>query len=330
MNTLELSLACGNYDRTRALIDGRVQADGCRLLPLPLSPEEIFFRAFRHAEFDIAELSFSSYLVTTAAGTCPYVAIPAFLSRAFRHSAIYIARERGIHSPHDLRGRKVGAPEYQLTAIVWARILLEEEYGVRPSDLHWVTGGVEHPGRPEKIKLKLPPDIAIETAPSDRTLQDMLLAGEIDAIICPRAPSLFAASDPRITRLFDDDGAETRSYYERRGIFPIMHVVGIRKEIVAQHGWLPQAIFKAFEASRQLGIEALDEVAALSVSLPWLPEELERTRRIMGHDFWTYGVPQNRKTIETFLAHHHRQGLSSRLLPIDEVFHPATLERFSV
>jgi 4,5-dihydroxyphthalate decarboxylase len=330
MNELELSLACGDYDRTRPLIDGRVRAEGCKLRPLVLTPEEIFFRAFHHAAFDVAELSFSSYLVTTAAGTCPYVALPAFVSRSFRHSSIYVARGRGIVTSQDLRGRRVGAPEYQLTAIVWARILLEEEYGVRPSDMRWMTGGVEQPGRPETVRLDVPAAIAIDAAPPGRTLQEMLLAGEIDAIICPRAPSLYTAGDRRIGRLFEDDGAETRAYYERRGVFPIMHVIGVRKELAAANPWLPAALLKAFEAARRIALAALADVTALSVSLPWLLDEVERTRRLMGDDFWPYGIAANRTTLDCFLRHHHRQGLSSRTLALDEVFHPSTLDRFSL
>src|SRR5277367_6136930 len=179
MAKLNLSVAVGDYDRTRALIDGSVQIDGVDPVYMTLVPEEIFFRAFRAAEFDICELSLSSYTVKTAQGNCPYIAVPAFVSRTFRHTAIYVRTDR-IKTPADLKGRKVGVPEYQLTANVWARALLEDDFGVKPSDIHWIRGGLEEAGRPEKIAITLPPDVKLDDAPAGRTLNDMLVAGEID------------------------------------------------------------------------------------------------------------------------------------------------------
>src|SRR5471032_2433453 len=190
MAKLKLSVAIGPYDRTRALVDGAVQIDGVTATCMTLSPEEIFFRAFRHAEFDICELSLSSFTVKTAQGGGPYVGVPAFVSRAFRHTSIYVRTDR-IKKPEDLKGKKVGLPEYQLTANVWARAILEDDHGVKPSDIHWVRGGIEDAARPEKISIKLPANVKLEDAPKGKSISSMLDAGEIDAFIGPRVPPAF-------------------------------------------------------------------------------------------------------------------------------------------
>src|SRR5688572_5291133 len=212
MPKLQLSVAVGDYDRTRPLIDGSVQIDGVEPVYMTLSPEEIFFRAFRSAEFDICELSLSSYTVKTALGESPYVGVPAFVSRAFRHTAIYVRTDR-VKRPEDLKGRKVGVPEYQLTANVWARAFLEEDFGVKPADIHWIRGGIEEPGRPEKITLKLPSDIRLENAPEGATISGMLEAGEIDGFIAPRPPAFIERGHPDVGWLFPDPTAAAKDYY---------------------------------------------------------------------------------------------------------------------
>lgn len=326
MSTLRLSVAIGDYDRNRPLIDGRVLIDGVDPVVMTLDPEEIFFRAFRHAEFDICEMSLSSYSVQTARGVCPYVGIPAFVSRAFRHTSIYIRTDRGIRDPHDLKGRRVGVPEYQLTACVWARALLEDDYGVRPSDVSWVRGGIEEPGRPEKITIQLPPDVRLESAPEGRSLNTLLETGDIDAFIGPRAPSCFDRGHAHVDRLFPDPTATAADYYRRTGVFPIMHLVGIRRSLVEAHPWLPAACLKAFDQSKAMALARLADTSATKVTLPFVEEQLKAARTLMGADFWPYGVTANRATLECFLDHHHRQGLSSRRLRVEELFHPATLE----
>jgi 4,5-dihydroxyphthalate decarboxylase len=195
MGKLQLSAAIGDYDRMRPLVDGLVQIDSVDAQFMLLDPEEIFFRAFRHADFDVCELSLSSYSVKTAAGTSPYIAVPVFPSRAFRHTSVYVRTDR-IKSPADLKGRRVGVPEYQLTANIWVRLFLEEDYGIRPSDITWVRGGYEHPGRVEKISLNLPSNVIVENARSDATISDLLASGELDAVIGPRAPSCFDRGIP--------------------------------------------------------------------------------------------------------------------------------------
>ncbi len=325
MGKLQLSIAMGDYDRTRALYDGRVQIDGVDPVYMLLAPEEMFFRAFRHAEFDIAELSLSSFTVKAAKDACGYVAIPVFLSRAFRHTSIYVRTDR-IRTPADLKGRRIGLPEYQLTANVWARALLEDDHGIKPSDVTWVQGGIEEPGRPEKIDLALPDDVRLEHAPADTTISDMIDRGEIDGFIGPRPPSGRAARNPDVGWLFRDPTAAAKDYYSRTGVFPIMHVVGIRKTLVQSHPWLPAAVMKAFVQAKQHALARLSDTSATKVTLPFVEEQLKAARDFMGDDFWSYGAEANRATLETFFRQHHRQGLSERLLDVDEFFHPSTYE----
>jgi 4,5-dihydroxyphthalate decarboxylase len=326
MAKLNLSVAVGDYDRTRALIDGSVQIDGADPVYMTLSPEEIFFRAFRNAEFDVCELSLSSFTVKTANGDCPYVGVPAFVSRAFRHTSIYVRTDR-IKKPEDLKGRKVGVPEYQLTANVWARAILEDDHGVRPSDIHWIRAGIEEPGRPEKITLDLPRDVRLENGPEGSTISQLLADGAIDGFIAPRPPGV---RHPHIGWLFPDPIAAGKDYYRRTKIFPIMHLTGVRRSLVEKHPWLPAAVFKAFEQAKAAGLAKLSDTSATKVTLPFVEEQLKAARELMGEDFWSYGVAPNRTALETFLRHHHAQGLSRRLVPVDELFHPSTYETFKV
>jgi 4,5-dihydroxyphthalate decarboxylase len=328
MAKLNLSVAMGDYDRTRALLDGTVQIDGVDPVYMTLSPEEIFFRAFRNVEFDISELSLSSYLLKASKGESPYVAIPVFLSRAFRHTSIYVRKDR-IRRPEDLKGCRIGIPEYQLTAIVWARSILND-YGVKPEDVTWVRGGIDEPGRPEKIKLQLPPGVKMESAPDHRTISDMLDKGEIDGFIAPRPPGGAAAHNPNVGWLFDDPTATAKEYYQRTNVFPIMHVVGIRNELAAEHPWLPGAVMKAFEQSKRAALDKLADTSATKVTLPFVEEQLKAARDLMGPDFWSYGVEPARKTLETFVQAHHAQGLSPRLMTVGELFHPATYESYKI
>jgi 4,5-dihydroxyphthalate decarboxylase len=329
MPKLNLSVAVGDYDRTRPLIDGAVQIDGVDPVFMTLVPEEIFFRAFRAAEFDICEVSLSSYTVKTAQGNCPYIAVPVFVSRAFRHTAIYVRTDR-IKKPEDLKGRKVGVPEYQLTANVWARAFLEDDYGVKRSDIHWIRGGIEDAGRPEKISVKLPPGVRLDNAPDGVTISELLEAGEIDGFIAPRPPKLVEKGHPHVGWLFPDPTAVAKDYFKRTGFFPIMHAVGIRRELVERHPWLPGAVMKAFEQSKEAALTKLSDTSATKVTLPFVEERLKEARDLMGHDFWSYGVEPNRKVLDYFLGQHHAEGLSSRRLSVDELFHPATYETFKL
>ncbi|MGA7805709.1 ABC transporter substrate-binding protein [Bradyrhizobium sp.] len=325
MSKLQLSIAIGDYDRMRPLVDGVVGIDGVDPQIMLLEPEEIFFRAFRHQEFDVCELSLSSYSVKTAAGTSPYVAVPVFPSRAFRHSSIYVRTDR-IRSPGELRGRRIGVPEYQLTANIWARMILEEDHGIRPSDITWVRGGYEQPGRIEKINLDLPPGVVVEDAGPGETISALLASGRLDAVIGPRAPSCFERGDPDIGYLFADPQQAAADWYRRTRLFPIMHTLGIRRALAEQHPWLPVAVFKAFERSKAIALAKLGDTSAAKVTLPFVEDHLRAARSMMGEDFWPYGLEPNRAVLSRFLQRHHAEGLSARPLAPEELFHPASLE----
>ena len=326
MPKLDLSIAVGDYDRVRPLIDGAVGIDGVAPLFMTLEPEEVFFRAFRHAEFDIAELSLSSFTVRTARGDNPYVGVPVFVSRAFRHSGIYIRTDRGIRAPADLKGRRIGLAEYQLTANVWIRAFLDDDFGVTPASVEWVRGGIEEPGRPEKIAIRLPADVRLTDAPPGRSLSEMLLAGEIDALIGPRTPSAMAVPGSNVGWLFPDPRAAAIDSYRRTGNFPIMHLIGVRRTLVERHPWLPAAVLKAFERAKAVAFARLADTSASKVMLPFLDQQLTEAQALLGPDPWPYGVEANRRCLEYFLAQHHRQGLSDRLVPLSDLFPPSTFE----
>ncbi|SFQ00409.1 ABC transporter substrate-binding protein [Tranquillimonas alkanivorans] len=330
MTDLKLSIAMGNYDRTRAIVDGRVKIDGVDPVPMLLSPEEMFFRAFRHQAFDISELSLSSYSISVARGEPHYVAIPVFLSRAFRHTSVYIRTDRGIERPEDLKGKRIGIAEYQLSANVWVRGILEEDFGVKPSDVTWVRGGMDTPGRPEKIKVDLPENVAVEAAPEGATLNAMLAEGEIDGFIGPRWPRCFAEGHPHVGRLFSDSVGAAEDFYKRTKIFPIMHVLGIRRSLAEVHPWLPGALLKAFSESKRLAQDALQDTSATKVTMPFVEDNLNRAQALMGSDPWTYGVAGNAHVLDRFLDYHHAQGLSPRRVQVDELFHPSTQEAYSL
>jgi 4,5-dihydroxyphthalate decarboxylase len=326
MVDVPITIACGNYDRTQAIKDGRVPVEGCAVTYLPLYPEEIFFRAFRYQEFDVSELSFSSYLRTVAAGTSAYIGIPAFVSRIFRHSGIYVRSGAGIKKPEDLRGKRIGLPEYQITAVVWMRGMLEHEYGVHPSEIHWRSGGQEQPGRHERTPLKPIKGIDLQPIGEDKTLVGMLRDGELDALFTARAPSSFLRGEPHIARLFPDTRAAETAYYKKTGLFPIMHLVGIRKTFVEQYPWLATSVYKAFCDAKAIAMENLRDVNALLVTLPFLEAETRETAAAMGEDFWKYGVQENMAEIEALTQYAYEQGLVDRKIGAEELFARSTFE----
>ena len=326
MVEVPITIACGNYDRTGAIKDGRVRVEGCAVTYLPLYPEEIFFRAFRYAEFDVSELSFSSHIRTVAAGSAAYVGIPAFVSRLFRHSGIYVRADSGIRAPADLRGKRIGVPEYQITAVVWIRGMLQHEYGVHASELIWRSGGQEEPGRDERTPLKAIPSVDLKPIGKEQTLIGMLRDGELDALFTARAPSSFLRGEPHIKRLFENTRAAEQAYYKKTRMFPIMHLVGIRKDLVAKYPWLATSVYKAFCEAKALAMTDLTDVNALMVSLPWLEAETKATIEVMGKDFWSYGVHENLREIEALTQYAHEQGLVDRKVAVEELFARSVFE----
>ena len=330
MSTLRLTLACCNYDRTRALADGRVRPEGIDLNCLDLPVEETFFRMLRHREFDVAELSLSSYVLSLCQPRPPFIAIPVFPSRAFRHSGIYVHTGSGIRTPQDLIGRRVGTAEYQLTAVVWIRGILAEHYGVPVESMTYVTGGQEEPGRLEKLPIVLPSGIRLERIGPGDTLSAMLASGAIDALFAPRAPSSLQTSPGKVTRLFADFMAVERAYFRQTGIFPIMHTLVIRRDVYERDRWIAKSLYKAWCAAQLETYRSLRETAALTTMLPWLVAHVEETRREMGDDFWPYGLEPNRVALATFLRYSHEQGLANELWSPDQLFAPETLESFRI
>jgi len=326
MSKLRLSMSVGNYDRTQALFNGQVQVEGCDITAVPLEPEEAFHRAFRYGEFDITEVSMSSHMMTTARGDNQYVAVPAFLSRVFRQSGIYVRTDRGIDRPQDLKGKRIGVPEYQITANVWIRGILEEEFGVRPSDIHWRRGGIEEAGRGERAPISLPDSVDLQQIADDKTLSGMLEAGELDGYIGARAPSCFLRGAPHVGRLFKDYIQDEKDYYRRTRIFPIMHMVGIRKTLVEQHPWLAVSVYKAFLKAKALAVHELNEICHLAVSLPWMVHHHNEAKALMGEDYWPYGLDANRHVIDKFADYHHGQGLSVRRVAAEELFARSSLD----
>jgi len=279
----------------------------------------------RFREFDAAELSLSSYVISLGQDA-PFVAIPVFPSRSFRHNGIYVRAGGGISEPADLAGRLVGVPEYQLTAAVWIRGILAEHYGVAVESVRYRTGGLHQPGRTDKIRHAAPPGVEIEPIPPGATLDGMLAEGGLDALYSPRTPRRFAAGDPRVRRLFADPRAEEERYFTETGIFPIMHVVVLRRDIYERRPWLAQSLYKAFEEARAATAARMRETAAPRYMLPWLYADVERTQALMGPDFWPYGLAANECTLSTFLRYSHEQHLARKLLEPADLFAPETCE----
>ncbi len=326
MSRLRLTFACGDYDRTRALAEGTIRPDGIELTYLRLSAEETFFRMMRHQEFEVAELSLSSYVLSLRADPSPFVALPVFTSRMFRHGSLFCHADSGISSPEDLRGKVIGSPEYQLTACVWMRGILSDRHDVPFDSVSYVTGGQESTGRIEKASVALPDSVRISRIPADRTLSGMLAEGEIDAICSPRIPSPYIARDPRVRRVFPDVVASEKEYFRATGIFPIMHVVVVRRDVYESSPWVAQSLYKALLAAKREAFANFHDSSALRFMLPWQNQHFEEAQELLGDDYWSYGMQGNRETLATFLRYHHEQGLSQRLWTPEELFAPESLE----
>ena len=344
MTKIRLTLACSEYDRTAALISGDIEPEGISLNYLRLPVEEIFWRMIKHQEFDVSEMSFSSYMIHRSRAD-DFMAIPVFPSRFFRHSCIFINARAGIERPEDLVGKRVGVPEYQMTASLWQRALLQHEYGVHPSALRWFQGGLEEPGRVEKQTINLPTEIDIQPIGPTQTLSQMLKDGEIDALLSAHAPSSFYDNDinamssntplisggnGQVRRLFPNYKEVEQAYFKKTGIFPIMHVIVLRKDVLEKHPWAARSFYKAFSLAKDQLFKQMADTVVLRLSLPWLFAELEETVRLMGSDFWPYGVEANIKTLEAATLYSHEQGLTPHKLDVEELFVPGTIDEFKI
>jgi len=321
MGKLRLTIAFWDYDRVRPLIDGTIQPEGIELSPVISRPSETFFRMLRHQECEVSELSLSNYTMLRSRGEDMFMAIPVFPSRQFRHSCIYVNRNAGINEPRDLIGRSVGVPEYSMTAAVFARGFLLHEYGVEPETIEWFSGTQDGLQRPSRIDFELP-GVKLTRMPVEQDMGPMLEAGQIDAIVSPNAPKALGWPDSPVRRLFPDYRETEKAYFAKTGIFPIMHTIVLRKDVYESHPWAAKSLFEAFVKAKEWAYEQLMETDALKLTLPWVVAEMEETRRIMGPDFWPYGIELNRASLAAVPQYLYEQHLAPRKLPVEELFAP--------
>jgi 4,5-dihydroxyphthalate decarboxylase len=332
MPDVPITVASGDYDRIRALRDGPVKIEGCAVDYHVVEPNQLFVRNLKAQEFDVSEMSFSTYVTLREQGRAHYTAIPVFLSRAFRHSAIFVRSDGGIATPADLTGRRVGTPEYFTTMLVWMRGLLADEYGVAPSDLRWLIGGLEQPSS-DSSAAQAPPfasegSVDIQPIPSGKTLSGMLADGEIDAVFSARPPSCFCplpkadAAKSQVVRLFPDYRAAEQAYYRSARVYPLMHAVGIRNSLVERHPWMAERVYAAFAKAKAIAVANFEKLSAFAITLPWIEAEYRATQAVLGEDIWPYGIAANAGAIETLCRYLHEQGFTRRRIGIGELFAP--------
>jgi 4,5-dihydroxyphthalate decarboxylase len=324
-----LTLAISEYDHVTDLVNGRVPVEGVDLTTLTLQVEEIFFRAFIYRDFDASEVSMAKFSSMVSQGDNSLVGIPVFPSRVPRHSSIFVRRDGPVKKPADLVGRRVGLPEWAQTAAVYSRGMLAHQYGIDLASIHWVQAGVDEPGRIEKVKLNLPPGVKVTPRP-DSSLNEMLVNGEIDAALTAHPLPAFAQGHPNITRMFEDFLELEMTYVKETGIFPIMHAVAIRRELVERHPWLPMNLYKAFEEAKRRSLARIQAITTTAVPIPWCYEHARRAKAIFGDDFFPYGIDANRKTLDAFLQYAYEQGVCHRRLAPEDLFSPQVQERFRV
>ena len=318
---LNLTLACGEYDRTMALQNGSVKPDGIEINYLPMLPSELFRRQARHAEFDIAEFSLSTLCHLTDDGDRRLVAIPIFPSRKFRHSEIWVNANAGISGPGDLKGKRIGAMEYQQTAAVWQRAMLQHDHGVEPSEVEWYFGAWETPGTyAERVPLELPSEIRTQVIPNDKCLSQMLEDGELDAIMGADPPRCVRENSPNVKLLFPDYYEREVEYFRRTQLFPIMHTVVLKRELYEEHPWVATNVYKAFVEAKAQAVDKLPRAGALYCMLPWLVKHIEDDLAILGPDPFPYGLEANRHTLETFMGYVYEQGIIKKPMTPDQLF----------
>ena len=333
MADLDLTLACWNYDRTAALVDGSVRPEGISLRCLNVFPAETFQRMVKFKEFEVSEIGFKFYVSSLAAKEPPFIAIPVFPLRIFRHSAIFINANSGIVEPKDLIGKKVGEPfAYGHDAAIWARGILSDEYGVPANTASYHVGAVDHAVRRDFAPFPPSGDIRVHDIGPTQTLDAMIESGEIDAMYSAITPPSFLKGSNNVRRLFPDFESVERAYYRKTGIFPMMHTVVIRRDVYRQNPWVAQSLYRAFkEAKAQCYARYKwgEQFSNALHGIPWLNAHLEENRALMGEDLWPYGLEPNRKAIEAFLRYHQEQGLSINRLTAEDLFAPETLVDYS-
>ena len=316
---LHLTFACTDYDHVRDLIGGTVRADGVLLTGFTLPIEEITFRFIKNREWDVSELSMGKFIGYASLGNSPFVGIPVFPSRVFRHSAFYVRSDRGITTPKDLEGKRVGIPEWAQTAGIYARGFLSESAGVDLRKIHWVQAGLNQAGREEKVEFTLPAGIQYEQR-RDRSLSEMLMSGELDAAISARVPDAFFNGGGKVARLYPDYRAEEMRYHQATGVFPIMHVITLRRAVYERYPWAAMNLLKAFGEAKRRSLARIADLTASGIPLPWAASLAEEARAQFGDDLFPYGVEANRKTLEAFCRFAHAQGVTAKRMTPDELF----------
>jgi 4,5-dihydroxyphthalate decarboxylase len=329
MTALSLSFATWDHDRVMALHDGRVRVPGVTLNSVIAPTAKLFPLAVQGAEYDVTEMSISSYILQVSRGEGEYIALPAFISRAFRHAGFFARTGAGITSPADFAGKRIGVPEYQMTAALWMRGIMQDQYGVRASDVSWRTGALDEGIRRERLELKLPQGMVVDPIADGETLQQLLLDGQIDGLLAPKPPQAFLDGNPALTRLFPDFEAAEQAYYTQTGFFPIMHLIGVRKTLCEQHPWLPRALYDGLVAAKAVAMDRLKAVwlgNSNRLSLPWLGPVMERTIATMGADYWRYGFTANQAELDAVCRYSVSQFLSERAVDPRDLFHPSVLD----
>jgi 4,5-dihydroxyphthalate decarboxylase len=330
-NPIKLRVAGYQYDRVAALADGRVKVDNCNLSFTKDTIGNLNTHIFSGpGTRDVTEVGLHPYILAYAnEGFRDYTLLPIFPLRVFRHKSIFIRTDRGITRPEDLRGKKIATPGYSSTSLTWIRGILEDEYGVKPTDIEWYVSAADSSakdtGGPSKFENILPKNLRVEQGPAGKDESDMLADGDVDALFHAMEPKCYVEGHPKVSRLFQDFRMTEQSYYKKTGIFPIMHAVAIRKKLIDTHPWISSALFKAYAQAKATAIRELTTLGWAYITLPWLAQEIEETRSLMGKNFWPYGIKPNRKTLETFCRYSHQQGLASRTLKIEELFHPSSM-----
>ncbi|MFT5349462.1 MAG: 4,5-dihydroxyphthalate decarboxylase [Gammaproteobacteria bacterium] len=322
MPNLKLSVGCGNYDRTEALRSGIVQPEGIDLTYIPIqSPPEIFARMIKNHAFDFAEMSTSMYLTLRAKNEFPFVALPVFPSKVFRHGFIFINKNSGIKTAKDLEGKRVGVPEFRQTAAIWIRGILEHEYGVDMETIQWYEGGANVPREPDVLDLRPDREIKIQFIGPEKSLNDMLAAGEIDAMIGARQPFSLDTC-PDVGRLFPNYRDEEKSYFKKTGIFPIMHTLVVNEELYNEHPWVAESMYKAFAQAKDWCLDQMKFSGTMRYTLPWLFADIDEMTEVFGADPWAYGLEQNRSTLEALVSYLHDQKFLAEKVAIEDMFVP--------
>lgn len=330
-NKLDITMAGYDYDRVKALIDGNVEVENCTTSFEVSSVGEMNTHIFTGPQTRaVTEVGLHPFMLAyTNDGFRDYTLIPVFPLRTFRHKSIYIRTDRGIKKPDDLRGKRIATPGYSSSSLVWIRGIVQDEYGLTPKDVHWVIAANDSAGKvsggPSKQENVVPKGLSTSMGPAGKDESDLLESGEVDALFHAAVPRAYTEGHPKVARLFTDSRRTEQAYYSKTGIFPIMHAVAIKKAVLEKYPWLIEAVFNAYSQAKQSAYDYLTKSAWYKTTLPWVSQELEDTRALMGRNFWSYGLESNRKGLDTFFRYSYEQGLCSRTLSIEELFHPSSL-----